>query len=309
MSNVKMKRSSEREGIKLFWITAPLLLLVLLFNYIPLLGWVYSFFDYKPGLALKDCAFVGFKYFLLPFQNPVTRSDTLRVLKNTVGMALIGYATCLLPMLFAVFLAQLGSNRYRKIVQTITTLPNFISWILVYALAYSMFSTDSGFVNNVAKMIDSNWSSVNFLASADHMWLKMWAYGTWKSLGWTAIIYIASLSSIDAGLYEAASIDGAGRFQKMWYVTIPGLLPTFFVLLVMNIANFLNTGYEQYYIFQNAMNKSTIEVLDLFVYNQGVLGHNISYATAVGMLKSLISLMLFFSANRISKKIRGESIF
>lgn len=306
---MKAKNSMSREGIKLFWITVPLLLFILLFNYIPLLGWTYSFYDYKPGLALKDCNFVGFKYFLLPFQNSVTRSDILRVLSNTIGMAMIGYATCLLPLLFAVFLSQLSSNRYRKAVQTITTLPNFISWILVYALAYSIFSVDSGFVNNVAKMINPNWISANFLASSEHIWIKMWAYGTWKSLGWTAIIYIASLSSIDEALYEAASIDGAGRFQKIWHVTIPGLLPTFFVLLLMSIANFLNTGYEQYYIFQNAMNKVSIETLDLFVYNQGVIDHNISYSTAVGILKSLISLVLFFSVNRLSKKVRGESIF
>ena len=122
-------------------------------------------------------------------------------------------------------------------------------------------------------------------------------------------MYIAALGSIDEALYEAASIDGAGRFQKIWHITIPGLLPTFFVLLLLGIANFLNTGYEQYFIFQNAMNKANIETLDLYVYNQGITGSNISYSTAVGMLKSLISLVLLFLSNYFSKLIRGESIF
>lgn len=141
------------------------------------------------------------------------------------------------------------------------------------------------------------------------VWLSMWLWGTWKGLGWSAIMYIAALTGIDQEQYEAAAVDGAGRMQKIWHITIPGLLPTYFVLLLLSIANLVNNGMEQYFVFQNAMNKEYIEVLDLYVYNQGMVGINYSYSTAVSILKSIVSVTLLFVANMSSKLTRGESIF
>jgi putative aldouronate transport system permease protein len=137
----------------------------------------------------------------------------------------------------------------------------------------------------------------------------MWAWGTWKGLGWSAIMYIAAIMSIDQEQYEAARVDGADRFACMWYITVPGLLPTYFVLLILSIANLINNGMEQYFVFQNAMNKAAIEVLDLYVYNEGIVGINYAYSIAVGMLKSIVSLILLFAANAGSKLFRKESIF
>ena len=139
-------------------------------------------------------------------------------------------------------------------------------------------------------------------------WVKMWLWGTWKGVGWSAIIYIAGISGIDQQLYEAAEIDGAGRFQRMWHITVPGLLPTFFVLLLMSIANILTNGLDQYLVFMNAQNKKTIEVLDLYVYQLGISGGSIPLSTVIGMFKSVISVVLLFAANGVSKKLRGESI-
>jgi multiple sugar transport system permease protein/putative aldouronate transport system permease protein len=136
----------------------------------------------------------------------------------------------------------------------------------------------------------------------------MWLWNTWKGLGWSAIIYLASISGIDAELYEAAKVDGAGRFKLIRHVTIPGLMPTFIVLLMLSIANFLNNGMDQYYVFQNAFNKSHIQVLDLYVYNIGMTGSSYSLATAISMMKTLISVFLLVLVNAISKKTRGETI-
>ena len=136
----------------------------------------------------------------------------------------------------------------------------------------------------------------------------MLGYSLWKGLGWGAIIFLAAIASIDHEQYEAATVDGAGRFQKMRHVTIPGIMPTFFVLLLLSIANFINSGMEQYFIFQNPLNKDRIEVLDLYVYNQGMVGQSVSYATVVSMLKSLVSVALLFFANALSKVVRKESI-
>jgi putative aldouronate transport system permease protein len=232
-------------------------------------------------------------------------------MKNTLGIALINWAGSILPLIFAIFLAEINSNTYRRVVQTVTTLPNFVSWVLVYALAYAMFAVDGGFINNLLMSMGRIDQGINFLANNSHMWIKMWLYTCWKGLGWSAILYIASLSSVDETLYEAAIVDGAGRFQKMWYITVPCLMPTFFTLMVLNIANLINSGFEQYFVFQNAINKESIEVLDLFVYNKGIGGtsNNISYTTAVGILKSGISVLLLFLANWLSKFVRDEKIF
>lgn len=271
-------------------------------------GWSYSFFNYKPGKALLDCEFVGFKWFIAPFNNPVLRDQFGRVMRNTLGINLLYMATMILPMIFAMFLMEIRWKGYRKIVQTLTTIPNFISWVLVYAAFFALFSTE-GLLNNILVGAGILTTPINFLTSTSHMWLKMLGYHLWKGLGWGAIVYISAITSIDSEIYEAANIDGAGRFQKMWHITTPHLIPTFFVMFVLQIGNIINNGIDQYLVFSNAMTQDYIEVLDLYVYRYGLQQGNISYATAVGMWKSLISVLLVFVANTLSKKIRGSSIF
>jgi putative aldouronate transport system permease protein len=178
----------------------------------------------------------------------------------------------------------------------------------VYSIAYAMFSVSDGFVNRLLLSLNITHTEINFLASTNNVWLTMLGYSTWKTLGWSAIMYLAAIAAIDQELCEAAIVDGAGRFRQIWHITIPGILPTYFVLLLLSIANFINNGMEQYYVFQNPMNKSYIEVLDLYVYNRGMVGNNIPFATAVGTLKSIVSIVLFFIANQLSKFVRGESI-
>jgi putative aldouronate transport system permease protein len=296
-------------GLRLFFMILPFMVLVFFLSYLPLSGWLYSLYNYKPGLPIGPHNFVGFDNFRMIIQDRYAVEDILRVLRNTFAMSLIGLLTSPLPLIFAVFLNEIGHVSYRKIVQTITTVPNFISWVLVYAVAYAMFSVDDGFVNRTLVQLGFTDRGIAFLASRDNVWLSMWAWGTWKGLGWSAIMYIAALTSIDQELYEAARVDGAGRFACIRHITIPGLLPTYFVLLILSIANFINNGMEQYFVFQNPMNKDWIEVLDLYVYNQGFVGINYSYSIAVGILKSLVSLVLLFLANGASKLFRKESIF
>lgn len=223
-------------------------------------------------------------------------------------MSFLGYLFSPLPMLFAIFLSEIQCAPFKKVVQTLTTLPNFISWVLVYAVAFAMFSVGDGFVNRILIQMGILDNGINFLASPNHIWIKMYAWSLWKSLGWSSIIYIASISGIDQELYEAATVDGANRFGCIRHITIPSLIPTYFVLLILSIANFINTGMEQYYLFQNPMNKSSIEVLDLYVYNR-MMDQNYSFGIAVGILKSLVSIVMLFVANRLSKSIRGESVF
>lgn len=304
----KMEMQSQ---YKLFLMFLPFLALAFVFCYLPLWGWRYAFFDYQSGGTLSMSNFVGFKWFTYLFKNSATRSDIIRVIRNTLAMSALGLITQWIPMAFAIFLCEIKNITFRRFIQTFTTVPNFISWVLVYALAIAIFSTD-GFINTFAKSIGllaQNADGKNYLMGDSFTWLKMWAWGTWKGVGWSAIIYISGISGIDQQLYEAATVDGAGRFQKMWHITVPGLLPTFFVLLLMAVAAVLSNGLDQYLVFCTAQNKAHIEVLDLYVYNLGLgNGGSIPLSTVVGMFKSIISVVLLFGANAVSKALRGESI-
>ena len=288
---------------------APGMIFILLFNIIPLAGLIMAFQNFLPAKGLLGSQWVGLDNFKMMFADSYAVKNIVRVMKNTFGMSFLGILTSVLPMGFAILLSEIKNKPFRKFVQTSVTIPNFISWVLVYSIAYVMFSVNDGFVNRMLVSMGILDQGVNFLASPNHVWLTMTAWGLWKGLGWNAIMYIAALTSIDDELYEAAKIDGAGRFQLIRHITVPGLLPTFFVLLILSIANLLNNGMEQYYIFQNAMNKESIEVLDLYVYNQGMVGYNYSFSTAVSMLKSVVSIVLLFFANTTSRLVRGESVF
>ena len=307
------EKSHRGEEIKiepkyqLFLMCLPFLLLCFLFGYLPLYGWRYAFFDYKAGDVLSMDKFVGLKWFTYLFKNEATRNDIIQVMKNTLGISGLGLATSWCSMIFAVFLAEIKNDKYRRFVQTFTTIPNFISWVLIFAVAGAIFSTD-GFISNM--MVQNGvWDTgVNMLVNNSHVWLQMLAWSLWKGLGWGAIDYIASISGIDQSLYEAAKVDGAGRFARMWNITIPELMPTYCVMLLMSVANILNNGMEQYLVFENSANSATIQVLDLYVYKLGIGSGLIPLSTAIGMLKSLVSVIMLFAANQISKKARGEGM-
>lgn len=296
-----------RQGKIMFLMILPFLILNFLFAYFPLHGWIYAFYDYRAPLQLSQCEFVGFKWFTMLFSNPTQMAQLGQVMINTFAMSLLGIATSILPLIFAIFLSEIQTKWFRKTVQTMTTLPNFISWVLVYSVAFSLFS-NTGMVNNLLQQLGLISEPVKFLDSDSHTWLSMILWSTWKGLGWNAIMYLAAITGIDPGLYEAAKIDGAGRFRLMFHITLPELLPTFFVLLMLSIANFLNNGMDQYFVFQNAFNKTHIQVLDLYVYNIGLTGGSFSLATAIGVMKSIVSIVLLTTVNFASKRIRGESI-
>ena len=266
-----------------------------------------AIFDYRAPLKLSQCEFVGLKWFKTLFSNKTQVAQLIQVMKNTFAMSLLGIATSFLPVLFAVFLNEIKCKWFKNVVQTLTTLPNFISWTLVYAVAFSLFST-TGMMNSVLEHIGLITEPIKFLDSGDHVWLSMILWSTWKGLGWGSIMYLAAIAGIDQEMFEAAKVDGAGRWAIIKNITIPSILPTYFVMLMLSIANFLNNGMDQYYVFMNSFNKSSIQVLDLYVYNIGMTGKSLSLGTAIGILKSLVSVVLLFIVNTASKKTRGETI-
>lgn len=295
------------QSFKLFLMVLPFIILVLLFSYYPLYGWVYAFYDYKPPRALADCNFVGFKWFQSLVSSKTKMEQIGQVLKNTFAMSGITLGTSWLPMIFAVFLNEIRNNKFRKVIQTMTTLPNFVSWVMVYSIAFSLFNS-TGMLNSLLMKMGVISEPILFLQQSNHVWFTQWLWLTWKNLGWAAIMYVAAISGIDDEMIEAAKVDGATRMQVIRHITIPSLLPTYFVILVMNVANFLNNGMEQFYVFQNAFNKQYIQVLDLYVYNIAMGSGGYSVSVAISMLKSIISVVLLVVVNGTSKHIRGESI-
>ena len=296
------------EKYQLLLMLLPFLVLIFIFSYLPLLGWRYAFYSYRPGFPLEKCQYVGWYWFESIFSNSYQVAEISRVMVNTLAISGLGLLINCFAPIFAIMLSELRSKKYRKCVQVMTTLPNFISWVLVYAVAFAMFNVDNGLINRI--LLGLGWidKPVNVLASKNNVWLTMTLWSAWKSLGWSSILYLAAIAGLDQELFEAAKVDGANRFQQILHITLPGIAPTFLVLLVMSIANLINNGMDQYYVFQNALNKSQIEVLDLYVYNVSLGGGNFSFGTAVSMLKSVVSLTLLMVANGAAKLIRGTSI-
>jgi len=292
-------------GVKYFLIAVPFMIFLFLFCYVPVFGWIYAFFNYKLGQPLRNMPFVGLANFAKLFTN---RQDVLRVLRNTLVFSGLGLLLSPLPILVAIMLNEIPSSKFRRFIQTTTTLPNFISWIIVFGISWAFFS-NNGLVNKTFASLGIEQSPTGIMGSLDAVWFFQTALGVWKSLGWNTIIYLAAILGIDVEQYEAAKVDGANRLHCIWYITVPGILPTYFVLLLLQISNILNTGFDQYFVFTNPMVAKNIQVLDYYVYQVGIMIKDYSFSIAIGIIKSLISIMLLFCANYFSKRIRGDAIF
>lgn len=302
MRNDRYKLKRGRVSLTLTFL--PFLIYIIAFKYVPILGWGLAFVRYKPGLSFDQCKFVGMENFMLLFKNWEHLSN---VLINTFAISGLSILFSPFPLIFAILLNEVKSVRFKKIVQTFTTIPHFVSFVIVYSLAFSLFSTE-GVVNTILIDIGLIDSPTNILANKDLTWIFQTLLTVWKSFGWNAIIYFAAITGIDSELYEAAYVDGAGRFQKIWHITVPGVINTYFVLLLLSISSFLSNGLDQYLAFYNSIISDKIMVLDLYTYRMGLVSADYSYSTAIGIIKTFVSIVLLFSVNAFSKKVRGNSI-
>ena len=299
------KTRKQREGFKEFLLVLPFIIIIAIFCYYPLYGWVYAFFDYKPPQALTPDKFVGLKWFKSMVENPVKVKQILGVLRNTFAISGLSLLFSWFPMMFAVFLNEIKCVPFKKFVQTVTTIPNFISWVLVFSIAYSVLNS-TGVVNTILLNLHVIDRPIDFLKATSHIYFKQWLWLTWKNAGWAAIMYIAAITGIDEQMIEAARVDGANRMQIIRHITIPSILPTYFVIVMLNLANFLTNGMEQFYVFQNSFNKEYIQVLDLYVYNLAMGSGGYSLSVAVSILKTIVSIILLTLTNGFSKLVRGE---
>ena len=304
---LKKMPSRKRRKIQLFCLAMIFILFVAAFSYVPLVGWAIAFMKYRPGLPLFSQQFVGLNNFKLLFSSG---PDIKMILTNTLALSGLTLMAAPVPVIFAVLLSHLRNKRLSRAVQVVSALPNYISYVLLYTVFFFLLAPGEGALNVILRMFYGSEFTSNLLADPRWAWWMQTIAFLFKGMGYTAIIYIAAMTGIDPEQYDAADVDGAGRFAKVIHVTLPGIAPTFFVLFLLSIANMLSgAGFEQYYVFQNPMVLSKIEVLDTYIYKVGIQQSGFGFATAAGMLKSLISIGLLMSANKLSKLVRGESIF
>lgn len=286
--------------------SVPFVIWLFIFRYLPLWGWTMAFQRYRPGISFWDQKWVGFEHFRFLFEDP----SFYRVMRNTLAMSFINLALGFLTAItLAILFNELKNIIFKRVVQTISYLPYFLSWVVASSIILTALSIDGGIVNDLLIFLRIIDEPVMWIGEGKYFWAIYGLSETWKNLGWNTIIYLAAITSIDPDLYEAAEIDGAGRFRKIWHITLPGIRPVIIILLIMNIGNILDFGFDAQYLLKNPMNIAYAESLELFVLRYGIQLNNYSLATAAGMFKTVISFTLLFSANSIAKRLGQARLF
>ena len=273
----------------------------IVFYYVPLAG----FQDYKPKDGLFGSKFVGLEKFKFLFSDDVF----LRDIRNTLAMGVLNLVTTfLMAIIFAILLNEVRNMFGKKLVQTVSYLPHFLSWIVVTGILHDALSS-TGIINEMLVNLGILNSPINFFANPGYFWPIVAFANVWKETGWNAIVYLAAITSIDPSLYEAATLDGAGRWGKIWHVTLPGIKSTIMILLIMNIGNVLNAGFEVQYLLGNGLVKSVSETIDIYTLTWGISQNDYSLGTAAGIFKSVVAIILILGANWIAKRAGEDRLF
>lgn len=277
---------------------------MIIFNYIPMYGVIIAFKDYDIIRTIAQAPWAG----LTHFKEFLADENFGYVMKNTLGISLLKLLTFPLPIIFALFLNEVRSLRYKKAIQTISYLPHFLSWVVLGGILATWLS-DVGIINDIFMALHIIDKPISFLADPKYFWTIVITSDIWKELGWSAIIYLAAITSISPEMYEAATIDGAGRFQQMWYVTLPAIKATISILFILAVSGVLNSNFDQILVLRNSLNDSASNVIDYYVYYTGISSGRYSYSAAIGLFKSVIALILLLIANQVSKKLNDTSLF
>lgn len=284
--------------------SVPVLLYVLLFNYAPMWGWLTAFQDYKPKLGIGGSKWVGLKNFQWLF----SRQDFIESIRNTLAMSVINLVFgTVSAILLAVLLNEVRQKTFKRTVQTVTYLPHFLSMVIVVGMAQNIFASN-GAINHFLLSTGLVKEPVFFLGEGKYFWWLVGVINVWKEVGWGTIIYISAMTSIDPALYEAAAIDGAGRFQKILHVTLPGIKSTFVILLIMNIGHLMEAGFEIQYLLGADVVMKWSQTIDIFVLKYGISKQQYGVATAAGMFKSVVAIILLIAANFVAKRLDESTL-
>ena len=305
-SKTKRKRvlSNIWRNRYIYMMVIPVLVYMALFKYLPMYYLRAAFYDFKLLKGFEGSKYVGTKWFERLLSSP----ELWQYIRNTLSLNLLSLAICFpAPLIFALLLNEVRNVPYKKVVQTISYMPHFVSTVVLVSMINNILSPSLGTLAKIYKLFGL--TPVNFLSIPDYFYGINIVSGVWQTMGWNAIIYISAISGIDMNLYEAAKIDGAGRWKQTLYVTIPGILNTFILLLIMQIGQMLNCVFDKIYLLQNTLNLQVSEMLPTYVYKVGMESHKYGLATAGGLFNSVLSVILVIIANTVSKKFSETSLF
>ncbi|MDD9268565.1 ABC transporter permease [Paenibacillus sp. GCM10023248] len=288
----------------------PGILLIFLFSYIPMWGISIAFKEYDIFQGVSGSPWVGFKQFQLFFQSP----DFLMIMKNTIVIALLKLIFIFpAPIILALMLNEVKHAVYKKTVQTLTYLPHFISWVIVSGLVFSILAVDGGSLNLLLQKLKLVDQPVNWLSLPQYFYTILISAGVWKEIGFSSIVYLAAIVGVNPHLYEAAAMDGASRFKQIYLVTLPSIAPVIIIFFILHIGNLLNAGFEDILAItnggKNIILREVSEVIDTYVYNVGVNQQRYSFATAAGLFKAVINVLLLWGANSIARRTGGSSLW
>jgi len=283
----------------------PFLIHLLIFSYVPIWGWLMAFQNFIPGISFFDQQWIGLQHFKILFSD----KEFVRVLRNSLAMSVInlvlGFSTAIG---LAILLNEVKLIFFKRMVQTISYLPHFVSWVVAATLVLNMLSME-GSINDFLVFMGVIQEPVMWMAKGEYFWSVIGLSNVWKNVGWNAIIYLAAISMINPELYEAAGMDGASRMQKIRHITLPGIQPTIVILLIISIGYLLSSGFEQQFLLRNQLVTDYSDNLEIYVLQKGLAQNQFSFATAAGIFRTLVSFTLLFGANYLAKRLGQERIF
>ncbi|MBW4080003.1 sugar ABC transporter permease [Paenibacillus sp. S150] len=287
----------------------PAVILIFIFSFVPMYGLLMAFKAYDPITGVKGIFtsqwnhFDNFKFVFRHF-------EFWPMVKNTLGINLLGSLVGIpITLIFALLLNEVKNTRFKSLIQTVTYLPHFLSWVIFGGLFITLLNPDGGIVNYILLKLGLINEAILFLGDPRYFWGIAIGTNLLKELGWGAILYLAAMAGIDQSLYEAAAIDGAGRFKRIWHITMPSIMPTLMIMIIFAVSGMLNNNFTQIYVLQNSLNMPSSQVIDTFVYSTGLKQFQFASATAIGLMKSVFAVALLVGANYLSKKLTKSGLF
>jgi putative aldouronate transport system permease protein len=297
-------KKSLRKNYDLYLLLVPVILYFLIFDYYPMYGVQIAFKNFLPAKGIWGSEWIGFDHFTRFFDSYYF----VRLIRNTLGISVyqlaIGFPV---PLILALLINEVGSKRFKKVVQTVTYAPHFLSTVVMVGMIMLFLSPQYGFVNHLIAFFGGE--RIRFMTEPE--WFKtIYVFsGVWQNMGWSSIIYLAALAGIDPTLHEAAKVDGASRLRRIWHINLPGIMPTVVILLILNIGHIMGVGFEKIYLMQNTQNIESSDVISTYVYTRGIAGAEYSFSAAIGLFNSVINLILLVTVNAVAKKVNETSLW
>jgi putative aldouronate transport system permease protein len=305
MINMRTLRRNVRRDWELMIFSVPLVIYFLVFHYWPMYGVLIAFKNFSPNKGILGSAWAGSKYFMQVFNSPYL----FRLMRNTFLLGFYGLLWGFpIPILFALMLNEVKCLRYKKVVQTVSYLPYFISTVIIVGLMFNFFSPNSGVINTMRTRMTGQ-PPINFMGEASWFRTLYIGSGIWQTTGWDSIIYLAALSGIDMELYDSAKVDGCNRFQSIWHITLPGIRNTMMILFILRVGSIMSVGFEKIILMYSPSTYEVADVVATYTYRKGILDAKYSFGAAFGLVNSVINIVFLFSANAISRKLAETSLW